>query len=149
MDDRELKATGAMLRVLAEAIERKGGSVSGSELSAAYERPAQWIARLMHRALAENALEPRDDAMLSALSEDIESEWPERLALEQQGAVMLGYRQHETCTVTAKEAADRLGVSVQRVSQLIADGSLKGYKVRGKWRVGARSVERRIEEQAR
>lgn len=147
MEGRELKAVGAMLRVLVDAVERKGGVVSGNELSSAYERPMQWIARFMHRALAENALGPGDDDMLAALSDVIESECPDRLTLEQQGSVMLGYRQHEARTVSAKEAAGMLGVSVQRVSQLIADGSLKGYKVRGKWRVGARSVERRIGEQ--
>lgn len=48
--------------------------------------------------------------------------------------------------VPAAEAARALGLSAQRVRALVADGSLPGFKVAGRWLVDRGAVERRLRE---
>jgi excisionase family DNA binding protein len=51
-------------------------------------------------------------------------------------------------TMTVREAANRLHVSLRQIYALIWDGRLDGQKVDGQWRISARAVEERLSQRA-
>lgn len=44
--------------------------------------------------------------------------------------------------LSASEAADRLGLHVNTVWKMLADGTLQGFKIRGVWRVPPSAIAR-------
>lgn len=143
MEREELRAYGMITRLAELAIERKGGHVGEVELNKAKTIPGTYVAQLLVKAQRMNALTKKDEYMVSALFDSIDTAGGERITVEQQGDYLLGYYQYDNEMMGAEEAALELGVSKQRIYKLIDDRLLTGYKVRGKWRVGRRSVERR------
>ena len=136
-------------RLAVAAIERKKGHVGDAELRNAQTIPGTYVPQLLIKAQRMGALTDRDEAMVSALYDKIDTAGGERITIEQQGDYMLGYYQYDWETMSAEDAARELGVTKQRVYKLIDDNMLNGYKVRGKWLVGRRSVERRKKEMGR
>lgn len=51
-------------------------------------------------------------------------------------------------TVSVREAAMQLGVTLQHVYKLIWDGSLDGRKVDGKWQIYTGSLKERVAQRA-
>lgn len=142
MNREELRAFGAVFRVLTDAIEGAGGTVTATDRNRMYERPLEGLAVLHAKAMAESALDDEDMGIISALTDEIGSPEGGRLSLEDQGHVILGYQSYGQ-TVGAEDAADELGITKQRVYKLVDDGLLRGYKVRGRWRVTRASLDRR------
>ena len=60
-----------------------------------------------------------------------------------QGELLLGYNHYSRDMMSVKEAADRLGVSVQSVYKMLESGRLDGYKLGTKMMVFAPIVEAR------
>lgn len=145
----ELRAYGMIARLAVSAIERKKGHVGETELKNAQTIPGTYVPQLLIKAQRMGALTDKDEAMVSALYDKIDTAGGERITVEQQGDYMLGYYQYDNEMMSAEDAARELGVTKQRVYKLIEDNQLNGYKVRGKWKVGRRSVERRKKELGR
>jgi excisionase family DNA binding protein len=51
-------------------------------------------------------------------------------------------------TVTVRDAASMLGVSLQQVYKLVWDSRLSGKKVDGKWRITKATVRNRLDKKA-
>ena len=51
-------------------------------------------------------------------------------------------------TVSMREAASMLDVSLQHVYRLVWEGSLSAQKVDGKWRISAEGVQSRLDKKA-
>lgn len=49
-------------------------------------------------------------------------------------------------SMTVREAANRLCVSLRQIYSLIWDGRLDGKKIDGQWRISGNAVEARLEE---
>ena len=75
---------------------------------------------------------------------DLVDELPEGfLHPRQQGELLLGYYHYSRDMMSVKEAADRLGVSVQSVYKMLESGRLDGYKPGTKMMVFRPIVEAR------
>jgi excisionase family DNA binding protein len=51
-------------------------------------------------------------------------------------------------TVSMREAASMLDVSLQHVYRLVWEGRLQGQKIDGQWRISARAVQSRLDKKA-
>ena len=54
----------------------------------------------------------------------------------------------DTKTVSVREAASMLNVSLEQVYKLVWDSRLDGKKIDGKWRISAAAVQSRLAKKA-
>ena len=55
----------------------------------------------------------------------------------------------EDKTISVREAAQRLGVSMKQVYNLLWDGRLNGQKIDGQWCVSAEDIQERLTARAK
>lgn len=148
MDDKAVMAYGRVYAVCKHAIERRGGKVSETEYLNCSMFPAKYVSSLiLMRAMRMNALSSTDDVLIGHYFTDLPDGFDafgDRTSQDQKALFFDSTMNWHD--LTSKAAAERLGVSVQFVNDLIKRGKLDGVRVGGKWRVTSRSVNTRINE---
>lgn len=138
-----LKAYGRATKVISDAYKRRGESISPIDYSRCQDYPALGFTTLLTKAIRAGVLTDRDDYLISLYFDDIPGDFsvPEgRVPNEDQCTWILGYWGGTTHTMTASQAAERLGVSAPMISKLIDQGKLDAVKMDGKWYITPRSV---------
>ena len=148
MDDAAVKAYGRVYGVCKHAIERAGGRVSDADFLNCSMYPAKRVSTLvLTKAMRMRALSNTDDALIAQYLADVPDGFDafgDRTNQDQKALFFDSTMNWHD--LTSKAAAERLGVSVQFVNDLIKRGKLDGVRVGGKWRVTSRSVTTRINE---
>lgn len=148
MDDVVVRAYGRVYGVCKHAIERAGGRVSEADFRNCSIYPAKRVSTLvLTKAMRMRALSNTDDALIAQYLADVPDGFDafgDRTNQDQKALFFDSTMNWHD--LTSKAAAERLGVSVQFVNDLIKRGKLDGVRVGGKWRVTSRSVTTRINE---
>lgn len=132
----DMKGYGYFLGVAERALEAAGSPLKGAEKEAFYTAPKEAMASLYRRMAACWAVTPAVEAEIGAALELVEGddygtkEHP--ISIEDMGVLILAHAHYDKERMSVKEAAEKLGVSVQRVYQMVDEGKLDGFRVKGR-----------------
>lgn len=134
MDYREARTWGMIYKTLDEALKATNGAgLNNAEMSQMSLRPQYYFGEVMRRAMASHAIDDRSNAILSMLFDGVEArsvDGTAELSHERQGDMMNGYIAMNPARyfIGAQEAADMLGITRSRVTQLCSSGQLRSAR---------------------
>lgn len=129
--DNNLKALGFFL---AEAKLILGDDLLPRDYDLMTTRPLMGIGAICRKLTRPGVTDEESDDRIACILGMVDMDTVPRGFIHplQQGELMLASFRYSREMMSAKDAADRLGVSVQRVYQMVNEGKLDGYKVGGK-----------------
>lgn len=134
MEDKEVKAYAQSLAAVERAYRRNGDALDANIVNEAARFPARGFMMALREGLAKGYITPDDHrliaAYLDALDGPSETEDEEPLG-DRQGCNWWILYYHWQDIMTAKKAAEELGVTTQRVSALKRSGKLEHVTVSG------------------
>lgn len=154
MEDKEktLRGYGYALAILDGALKAAGSRLREEEKDNFFLRPKEALAAIYRRAMVCGAITHDIEAEMTGALDLVDGERSDYgtkyrpLSASDMGTLMLACHHYDAERVSVKEAADALGVSVQRVYALLDEGKLEGIAVKGKRSVFASSLARRKAE---
>lgn len=151
-EERALRGYGYFLAIMQRAFEAAGDGLKEAERDSFFRFPKEMLAVIYRRAIACRAVTDEVEAEIVGaldLMDGSEGDYGTRarpLSVSDMGALMMACHHYDAERVSVREAADALGVSVQRVYALLDEGRLEGIDVKGKKSVFASSLARRKAE---
>lgn len=143
MKDQTVWAYARAYEVAKRAIEREGGHVTEAEDLNSLRQPQRIFAQLYNKASMMGALNDYDEGLIRHyLDEATETPELDEVVNPSQQQIMI-WAAMDWHNLTPAQAAEELGITEQRVRQLIQSRLLDAVKIKGKWFVSGKSVRRR------
>ena len=152
MQDAAIKAYARAFCVVAHELEQTGKYNIPKLIDRCAERPYDGFTQPYLMAIRENVLTSKDIELISSFFEDVDPDdelhLDRPLSQEKQGMWLLEYM-HWREMYTPAQAAEKLGVTKQRISALIKDRKLQAVKCGGSYYISGASVNMRAKERER
>lgn len=150
MQDATVKSYARAFAVITRALKENGSRIDlPSLIDKASADPVDGFTPVFVKAVHENVLVTKINRLVQTILDEVDSTddlHPARpLPQYQQGLWLLEY-EHWKDYMTPSEAAEKLGVTKQRISALIQNDQLEAIKVGKNWYISSFSVDTRIPE---